>query len=109
MKRVVLILAMVLIPVMANAFPFLVCDPQTNVDNYVIYNVSGTTCAPADISGKTPVDTPYPLHYDLGGLPQGAFHMCIAAENSWGQSNLVPFGDSKAFPGAPVNLRLSNQ
>ena len=108
-KTFLIVSVLVLLPIFAWASPWLVCDPQTNVDNYVLYQVAGNTCTPGDIAGKTPIETPYPLHYDLQGLAQGAFHFCIAAENIWGQSNLVPFGSTKAAPGDPANTRLSNQ
>jgi len=103
------ILTALVLPVSVWGRPFLICDAQTNVDDYVIYSVAGTTCTAGDIAGKTPVTTPYPLHYDLEGIPTGAFHYCIAAENVWGQSILVPFGSTKAVPGSPANTRLSNQ
>ena len=107
--KMILVLILVLMASTAWGKPFLVCDAQTNVDDYVLYQVTGTTCTPTDISGKNPITTPYPLHYDLQGLPIGAFHFCVAAENVWGQSNLVPFGSTKIVPGDPANTRLSNQ
>jgi len=107
--KILLVLALMFIPYLAFGAPFLICDAQTNVDDYVIYSIAGATCTSGDIAGKTPVSTPYPLHYDLSGLSQGAFHYCIASENVWGQSILVPFGSTKAVPGAPVNIRLSSQ
>jgi len=107
--KILLILAFVLFPCLVLASPFLVCDAQTNVDSYAIFTVSGTTCTASDLSGKTPVSTPYPIHYDLDGLPSGAFHYCIKAVNVWGQSNAVPFGSTKVLPGEPANTRLSNQ
>ncbi len=108
-KIMLLILLLVFLPIIAWAKPFLVCDAQTNVDDYILYQVAGTTCTPTDITGKTKIITPYPLHYDLEGLSSGVFHFCIAAENIWGQSNLVPFGSTKVAPGDPANTRLSNQ
>jgi len=110
MKIVLIVLCFLFLPITALAVgPYLICDAQTSVDNYVLYQVTGTTCTPSDISGKTPINTPYPLHYDLSGLSQGAFHFCVAAENVWGQSIMVPFGSTKTVPSAPANLRLSNQ
>lgn len=109
MKILMYVILLVILPVSVWGAPFLVCDASTNTDGYVIYSVTGTTCTAGDIAGKTPVDAPYPLHYDLAGIPSGAFHFCIAAENVWGQSILVPFGSTKAVPGSPANTRLSNQ
>ena len=103
-----LILFVLFIASTAYGSPYLVCDPQTDTDSYIIYSVAGATCTADDVSGKTPVETPYPLHYDLAGLPLGAFRFCIAAKNVWGQSILVPFGSTKVVPGTPANIKLSS-
>ena len=99
MKKLIAICLFVLLTGVAYANPFLVCDPQSNVTEYVIR------------SGGQEVVTPYPLHYDLQGLPDGSYTFYVRARNADGDSAEVEFSfvlpiQVSTPPEAPTNVRI---
>ena len=90
-----------LLPVLAFANPFLVCDPQTNVTNYVITGDINVTVPATDLGDGT-----VRLQYDLAGITEGTFKLEVKAKNIWGESISVPFDFVKALPAAPEVIRI---
>jgi len=93
MKKLILVLLLLLIPMWAWAAPFLVCDPQTGVTHYEVA-----------VDGNTYVVDAQPdtrLAYDLTGLQVGVHNFLVRAmilyndpaggASSWGKSDAVPF------------------
>lgn len=102
MKRIFLALGILLLwssVVWAN--PFLVCDPQIDVDEYIVtfdgvpetilYNESGGVV----------------ILKDLVGIATGSHNVDVKAKNIWGESVSVPFGFVKSLPGAPTGIGLN--
>ena len=94
------IIASLMLVGLAQAEPFLVCDPQENVDSYVL-----------SVNGGEEVQTPYPLHYDLGplNLSDGNNSLIVRAKNVWGESASVPFDFTKGLSGSPQGVGLSSE
>ena len=91
-----------LIPLLAFAEPFLVCDPQTNVTHYVITIDSVATEVLAfDLGNDTVM-----LRYDLNGISTGTHNTSVKAKNIWGESVTVPFVFVKAIPAVPEAIRI---
>jgi len=100
-------LMFVLFPFLAFAAPFLVCDPQANVDHYVItglpVGLDGSNVAP-DSSGA------YGFKFDLAATPKASTNnLTVVACNVWGDcSGSVPFVLLRpSQPLNPVNIRFS--
>ena len=100
MKKLLLVMAFMLLASTSFAAPFLVCDPQEGVVGYEITGLNPETVnfiAQPDGS----------LKYDLAPLPNGSYGGTIAACNMWGCSAATaadPF--TKAVPSAPAGLRI---
>jgi len=90
-----------LLPVLAFASPFLVCDPQTNVTHYVITGDINVTVPATDLGDGT-----VRLQYDLAGITEGTFTIEVKAKNVWGESVTVPFDFVKALPAVPSAIRI---
>jgi len=104
MKTLFLIVAIVLLPAFAMANPFLVCDPQTDVDEYEVIFDGAPTYVPyaeTDVGGETVV-----ILMDLAGISNGNHHIEVNARNIWGHSVNVPFDFNKTVPGAPAGIGL---
>jgi len=84
------------------AAPFLVCDPQVDVTEYIITG---------DISATTPAvdlgDGTVRMQYDLTGISEGPYNIEVKAKNIWGESIPVPFVFTKQLPDAPSNITIS--
>lgn len=104
MKRIllaILIVTLSAVPVFAN--PFLVCDPQTNVTQYVVTLDGVTTTVDAfDLGDGTVM-----LKFDLAGISNGNHDMSIKAKNIWEESIAVPFVFNKQAPQTPSGIGLS--
>ena len=85
----------------AFAAPFLVCDPQTNITEYIITGDINITVPAFDLGDGT-----VRLQYDLSGITEGTFNLQVKAKNIWGESVAVPFDFVKALPAAPVVIRI---
>lgn len=108
MKKIIFILAFLCVGATAHAAPFLVCDPQANVDYYVITGLP----APIDGSRVIPDQTgTFGFRLDLGTLPVGGPYTvrAKACNTVWGCSaDSSPFVFSRpAQLGVPVGTRLS--
>jgi len=90
-----------LLPVLAFASPFLVCDPQTNVTHYVITGDINVTVPATDLGDGT-----VRLQYDLAGITEGTFTIEVKAKNVWGESVTCPFDFVKALPAVPGSVRI---
>lgn len=109
MKKLLIAIMVILLPVLAYASPFIVCDPYpTTVEQPDYFNV---TLDGGAVVQSTPqaVTGGLRLHFDLSGISNGTHNMTVAACNEWGCSSTVPFGFTKAVPGAPANTRLSSE
>ena len=102
MKKL-LLAVLLLYPATAWAGPFLVCDPQTNVETYVITVDSNDPleCVAQDLGNGN-----VRMHYDLQGLSVGPHHIEVRAKNLWGQSESVPFDCTKSLPAKPSTMVL---
>lgn len=101
MKKIIMVLAFLLIPSLALAAPFIVCDPQEGVVGYEIKGLS-----PETINFVAQPDGS--LKYDAAQLANGSYSMTIAACNMWGCGSATsPFVFAKGVPGIPVGVRLS--
>ena len=111
MKRTFLIASvLILLPIFAWAGPFLVCDPyMTAVVQPTYFSVTMDGVAAVQSTPEVLADNSVRLHYDLTGISNGSHNMTVAACDIWGCSSTVPFGFAKTVPGAPANLKLSNQ
>ena len=100
MKRLTLItLILFAFTVPCWAAPFLVCDPEPNVDSCVV-EVNGTE-----------FPTPYPLHYDLVGITAGDHTIRVKFVNAlWGDSDWSsPLDFTRPSLGVPSGLGLSDE
>ena len=87
----------------ASAAPFLVCDPQADVDYYKIYSngqLVADNVAP-DQSGT------FGFKYDLQGLTPGSYEWTAEACNAWGCSSLSDPYISPTVLSPPESLRLA--
>ena len=89
----------------AQAAPFLVCDPQENVTSYIVTMNGVTEESLAQDMGNNTTR----LHYDLEGITSGAYDCNVTAKNMWGASAPVPFSFKKILPGCPSVLDISVQ
>jgi hypothetical protein len=102
-----LILALVFIPCLAFGAPYLICDPYPTTvtqPTYFELVMDGGTAIQSPVQVLT--DNSVRLHYDLGSISAGTHNVTVAACDMWGCSSTVPFGFSKAVPGAPANTKL---
>lgn len=103
--KFILALVLVLIPTVAFAGPFLVCDPYSTDDQ--VQGFKGT------VNG-TAFNTPYALHpsggailFDCADLGSGKWDFVnIRAYNVRGESIGVPFV-FPALPGSPAGMKIS--
>jgi hypothetical protein len=101
MKKLLLVIAFMLVASVSFASPFLVCDPQDGVAGYEITGVGNS----APVSYVAQPDGS--LKYDLASLPNGSYSGSVAACNMWGcgpATAIAPF--VKAVPLAPAGVRL---
>lgn len=110
MKRLLLIVILLLIPTIAWSAPFLVCDPYpTSVVQPTYFSLVIDGGSAIQSTPEVLTDNSVRLHYDLTGIATGAHNITAAACDVWGCSSAVPFGFTRTVPGAPANLKLSNQ
>ena len=98
MKKLILIIAIVLVASTAYAAPFIVCDPQSGVVGYEITGLGEPVTFVAQPDGS--------LKYDLASVNSDTYTLTVAACNMWGCSSTAPFGFSKQVPSAPAGLRI---
>lgn len=88
----------------AYSNPFLVCDTQTNVEEYVVV-FDGVEEA-VSYQEIVFVDGTYAFLKDLDGISEGNHSVSVYARNIWGQSISVPFSFTKSLPGDPSGIGL---
>jgi len=79
MKNLVIALAFLLVPAMAFAEPFVICDdpdPAEQITSYEIFQ-----------DGVSIGTTPAPLLFDLAGVTPGQYEFTATAINAWGTSS----------------------
>jgi len=102
MKKLLMIFfGFILMPMLAFADPYLVCDPQTNVTHYVITGDINITVPATDLGDGT-----VRLQYDLAGIAAKPYDLQVKAKNIWGESVAVPFDFVKALPAVPAAIRI---
>jgi hypothetical protein len=112
MKRKSLMLVIVffwLFTGIAFANPFLVCDPQTGVDNYKV-EISGPMNVTVDVLPDTTGTFGFKLDISPLGLVNGSYTVRVSASNMWGTSSwstAYPF--DKDLPGEPQGIRLYSE
>jgi len=99
LKKGILIILLVLFyvgVVSVSAKPFVVCDPQVDVEEYVLVLNDGSE-----------IVTPAPLKYDLADLLPGQYVLVAYAKNGvWRSDASVPLDFTKPLLIQPV-IRLS--
>ena len=85
----------------SDAAPFLVCDPQTNVDTYKVF-IDGV-----EVANDVPAESDGSLRYHLFGLEPGAYEFKASACNAWGCSDPSDPYVSPPAATVPSNLRLA--
>ena len=98
MKKLLLVMAFMLLASTSFAAPFLVTDPQSGVVGYEITGLATPVNFVAQPDGS--------LKYDLASVNSGTYTLTVAACNMWGCSSTAPFGFSKQIPSAPAGLRI---
>lgn len=100
-KSAVAIVAMVIAigtTQIAMANPFLVCDPQSGVESYLVREAGVETEVLAQADGS--------IKMDLASVTIGSHTYEVAAKNIWGVSPYVPFSFSRTVPIGPAGLQL---
>ena len=106
MKHLKLLIFLVLVitfllPATSRAAPFLICDPQTEVTEYII-DINGTELSAfsAEADGS--------MRYDLQGLAEGSYTVKAKAGNLWGWSAFSdPFVFNVTIPLQPSNVKIT--
>jgi len=101
MKKIIVIFIVMfwLVPAIAYGAPFLVCDPQENVEEYVVVLDGVETIVPyttAIFDGEEAA-----VLLDLESVADGQHQVTVKARNVWGESNTVPFEFVRELPGDP--------
>jgi hypothetical protein len=104
MKTLLLTLLVLVCAVSAHAAPFLVCDPQENVDEYVVTIDGVETVVPYATAGFD--DGEFAVLMDLEGIADGDHAVTVKAQNVWGESSTVPFAFLRILPGEPGGIDL---
>lgn len=113
MKKMFLVLAMVLLPMVAFTSPFIVCDPylptEVQPTNFVIVLDTGSPISVVPVAGIGGLI----LKYDVGGVAVGPHTVKVKAcvtDPAWGEacSAEVPFTFTRpANPSLPRGISLS--
>ena len=108
MKKLIIILAIVLMASAAWASPFLVCDCQDNVEQYVLIFDGGTPIM-VDSVDTNCTGAQKRLSFDVAplALADGQHTVEGAAKNIWGVSTYVPLDFNKAVPASGTGIGLS--
>jgi hypothetical protein len=98
---------------LAQASPFLVCDPYpaglAQAVMPVSFVVTGLSANPLSVPATTNSDGTIQLHYDLSALGNGTYTVTAAAVNVFGglSGNSAPFTFTSGVPAVPTNLRIT--
>ncbi|KKL80640.1 hypothetical protein LCGC14_2002770 [marine sediment metagenome] len=86
----------------ALAQPFLVSDPQTGAEEYVVTIDGVEDISPAQDLGNGTVR----LYHDMAGVSDGLHNVEVKARNMWEDSLPTPFAFTRTPPGAPAGIGL---
>jgi len=106
MKKIILIMAIVLMASVSWAGPFLICDPQAGVTHYKL-------TGPAWVTGIVPAQADGSIRMDVSAALAGSNALTVAACRSdavWGElcSSTVPFVFTRpSVPATTSNIRLT--
>jgi len=101
-KSILIIIAVFLVPVIAVAAPFLICDPQAGVEFYEVFK--DDLLMSADILAEPDGS----LRYDLQGTTPGVYQFSAkACSEPWGCSTVSDPYESPAPALRPTGLRLA--
>ena len=98
MKKVLAILAIVMLPALCWGAPFLTCDDPPPQDQVTHYEVNGQR-----VESMTAAKA---IRYDLASIPDGDFSLQVKACNVWGCSAVAPFVSRRAVPSTPAGNRI---
>ena len=103
MKILLALIILLVFPVITQAAPFLICDPQVGINEYVVtydgieeivsYNENHS-------SGSV-------ILKDLAGITEGNHTIDVKAVNVWGESATVNFPFSKILPTAVTGIAIA--
>ena len=99
MKRMLFVIMFLIMPLIVNAGPFLICDPNPTAETYLIEGSITASNIIAEGDGS--------IKYDLAGIAEGLFNIQVSACNLWGCSTPVPFSFTKALPQSSTGMRLN--
>lgn len=105
MKKLLIVLAMVLMASSAWANPFIVCDPQAGVTSYKVTGAAWAT-------GTVPAQADGSIRMDIQGAPVGTSNLNFSAcadDPIWGEqcSVTAPFSFTRpGIPAAPTGAKL---
>ena len=84
------------------AQPFLISDPQTSAEEYVVTIDGVESISSAQDLGDGTVR----LYHDLAGVSDGLHNVEVKARNMWEDSLSVPFVFTRIPPGVPAGIGL---
>ena len=108
MKTFLITLCILAMATIAWSSPFLICDCQDNVEQYILIFDGGTPIISDAVSTDCTGDQKR-CSFDVGplGLTDGTHHIEGAAKNIWEESAYVPFDFNKAVPSSGTGIGLS--
>lgn len=114
MKKMILFLMLTLmLPMLAYADPWLVCDPYPIGEKPDYFIVTFNNVPQPQIAYQEQVmsdGNTYALLMDLAGIPEGNLNFTATAHNIWGPSDPSdPYQAVKKLPGKPLNMDLKKQ
>lgn len=115
MRKLFIVFALLVIPVMATAAPFLVCDPQAGITTYKLTVTNGGVQLAWALPGTVAAQSDGSLRLDIANAPVGTNSLTVAAcsiDETWGEvcSAAIPFSFTRpqlTAPSIPVGLRLA--
>lgn len=84
-----------------SADPFLICDDPPAEEQVESYFIS--------INGESNIETPAPLHYDLGDISDGKHSVQVRAKNVWGEGDFSPLVFTKGLPSKAQGIAVSTE
>ena len=99
MKRLILALLIIMAWPLSAMAATLTCDPQANVDSYILDGLGTITTGGANPDGS--------LNLNLDALPAGSYTIrAKACQEVWCSDWSLPFTFTKPALGAPANVRI---
>lgn len=112
MRKLLLLALILMLPVIADANPFLIADPyQASLppeETPESFQLLLDSAAPAACQMVTDATGKWPK-CDLAGIANGQHTAKIKACNAWGCVDSNPFVFTKALPATPSGIRLTKE